>query len=105
MTGNEGPTRGHVIVMAEPAGVEALSGEMLPYLTAQASIAFMTRAFALELAAWGILVNSIVAPASSLDDDATAEELAELVLTLLRLETVTGEEVRAGEFARARPEL
>ena len=105
MTGNEGPTRGHLLQLIEPEDLEASSGELLPHQAAQAAIAFMTRAFALEFSGWGILVNSIASEAAAFEDESTVADVAELILTALRLETVTGEEIRAGGPARQRPAL
>jgi 3-oxoacyl-[acyl-carrier protein] reductase len=83
--------------------------EFLPYLAAKAANDFMTRAFALELAPWGILVNCILpGPTAGVNPSVTdeeweqamkeaplhressAEEMAEMIVTLLKLETITG---------------
>jgi NAD(P)-dependent dehydrogenase (short-subunit alcohol dehydrogenase family) len=113
MQGNAGPTRGHIIFFGDWAAGETPYADYLPYLTAKAATHFMTRAFALELAPYGILVNTI-SPGPTVQDPAlvstaewqaaleqtplhresSEEEMAELVATLLRLETVTGENIR-----------
>ena len=93
MMSNEGPTRGQIIEIV-PEAVESASPELLPQLTARASISFMTRAFALELSESGVLVNALIAHSDALEAPVAQDELAELIVTMLRLETVTGEELR-----------
>jgi NAD(P)-dependent dehydrogenase (short-subunit alcohol dehydrogenase family) len=85
----------------------------VPYLTAKASVDFMTRAFAAELAGDGILVNAIapgptmrppdisedvwqhgVVEHAPLRRESSAEEMAEIIATLLKSETITGETIR-----------
>lgn len=109
---NDGPSRGHIIFFGDWAAGETPYRDFLPYLTAKAAVHFMTRAFAIELAPQGILVNAIspgptVRP-PDLDEDAwrqvmeetplgresSDEEMAELITTLLRSETITGENIR-----------
>jgi NAD(P)-dependent dehydrogenase (short-subunit alcohol dehydrogenase family) len=113
MQGNAGPTRGHIVFFGDWAAEETPYRDFLPYLTAKAAVHFMTRAFALELAPHGILVNTI-SPGPTMQDpslvsspewkaalaqtplhrESSADEMAEMVATLLRLETVTGENIR-----------
>jgi len=113
MQKNAGPTRGHIVFFGDWAAEETPYTSYLPYLTAKAAVHFMTRAFALELAPHGILVNAI-SPGPTVQDPAlvssaewkaalaqtplrresSQEEMAEMVVTLLRLETVTGENIR-----------
>jgi NAD(P)-dependent dehydrogenase (short-subunit alcohol dehydrogenase family) len=112
MMNNAGPTRGHLVFFADWAAGETPYLDYLPYLTAKAAIDYMTRAFALELGASGILVNAI-APGptafgvgvSELEWDAaidatpllresSADDIAEMIATLLKLETITGETIR-----------
>ncbi len=113
MQGNAGPTRGHIVFFGDWAAEETPYADYLPYLTAKAAVHFMTRAFALELSSYGILVNTI-SPGPTVQDPAlvstaewkaalaqtplhresSEEEMAELVATLLKLETVTGENIR-----------
>jgi NAD(P)-dependent dehydrogenase (short-subunit alcohol dehydrogenase family) len=113
MQGNAGPTRGHIVFFGDWAAEETPYTDYLPYLTAKAAVHFMTRAFALELAPHGILVN-MISPGPTVQDPAlvsseewkaalaqtplhresSEEEMAELVVTLLKLETVTGENIR-----------
>jgi 3-oxoacyl-[acyl-carrier protein] reductase len=112
MMANQGPTRGHIIYFGDWAAGETPYYDFLPYLTAKAAVLFMTRAFALELAPHGILVNTISPGPTARDVDVSAaewvealadtplhressdDEMAELIVTLLKLETVTGEDIR-----------
>lgn len=112
MLKNAGPTRGHIILFGDWAAEATPYKEYLPYLTAKAAIQFMVRAFAAELASQGVLVNAI-APGPTmrpselspevwrqevakapLQRESAAEEMAELIVTLLRSETITGETIR-----------
>ena len=113
MMENDGPTRGHIVLFSDWAALHAPYRGYLPYMTSKAAIAFMTRAFAAELAPSGILVNAI-APGPTmrppdlhpvywqqgavdlapLSRESSAEEIAEMVVTLLRSETITGEVIR-----------
>jgi 3-oxoacyl-[acyl-carrier protein] reductase len=112
MQQNEGPTRGHLVFFGDWAADETPYLDYLPYLTAKASIQYMTRAFALELGAQGILVNAI-APgptafgvgvteeewdaaidATPLVRESSPDDVAEMIATLLKLETITGETIR-----------
>jgi NAD(P)-dependent dehydrogenase (short-subunit alcohol dehydrogenase family) len=113
MQENAGPTRGHIVFFGDWAAEETPYKDYLPYLTAKAAVHFMTRVFALELAPHGILVNA-VSPGPTIQDPAlvssaewkaalaqtplhresSQEEMAEMVTTLLKLETVTGENIR-----------
>jgi NAD(P)-dependent dehydrogenase (short-subunit alcohol dehydrogenase family) len=113
MQTNAGPTRGHIVLFGDWAAEETPYKDYLPYLTAKAAVHFMTRAFALELAPHGILVNGIL-PGPTVQDPAlvssaewkaalaqtplhresSQEEMAEVVATLLKLETMTGENIR-----------
>ena len=113
MQTNPGPTRGQIVFFGDWAAEETPYHDFLPYLTAKAAVHFMTRAFALELAPYGILVNAILPGPTAQDDalvtkdewrqalaraplhrESSEEEMAELVATLLRLETMTGETIR-----------
>ncbi|MSP79033.1 MAG: SDR family oxidoreductase [Dehalococcoidia bacterium] len=106
---NRGNTRGHIILFGDWAAGETPYRNFLPYLTAKAAIQFMTRAFAVEFAPH-VLVNAIapgptarppdVSPESWRRDvlahaplrrQSSSEEIAELVVTLLRSETITGD--------------
>jgi 3-oxoacyl-[acyl-carrier protein] reductase len=112
MAENPGPTRGHIINFGDWAAGETPYHDYLPYLTGKAAIDFMTRAFALELAPKGILVNQ-VSPGPTerppdLSDTIWAEalsmaplhresspaDMAEMIVTLLRMESITGETIR-----------
>ncbi|HLF78822.1 MAG TPA: SDR family oxidoreductase [Dehalococcoidia bacterium] len=112
MQANEGPTRGHLVFFGDWAAGETPYLDYLPYLTAKASIQFMTRAFALELGASGILVNAIApgptalgvgvsdqeweaaVDATPLMRESSPDDIAEMIATLLKLETITGETIR-----------
>jgi NAD(P)-dependent dehydrogenase (short-subunit alcohol dehydrogenase family) len=112
MMGNTGPTRGHIILFGDWAAEATPYRDYLPYLTGKAAVHFLTRAFALELAPYGILVNAIspgptMRPAelatpdwteivsdAPLARESSPLDIAELICTLLRLETVTGENIR-----------
>ena len=113
MMANPGPTRGHIIIFGDWAAGETPYRNHLPYLTAKAAVQFMARAFAAELAPHGVLVNAIapgptmrppdispeswqrnVLGQSPLRRESSAEEMAELVVTLLKSETITGETIR-----------
>lgn len=112
MRENPGPTRGHLIFFGDWAAGETPYLDYLPYLTGKAAVHFMTRGFGLELSEHGILVNAI-APGPTekppemsdagwqkalnqtpLNRESSADDIAELVTTLLRLETITGEVIR-----------
>ncbi len=112
MMQNEGPTRGHLVFFGDWAAGETPYLDYLPYLTAKAAIQYMTRAFALELSEYGILVNAI-APgptafgvgvteqewdaaidATPLLRESSPDDIAEMIATLLKLETITGETIR-----------
>ena len=112
MFGNQGPTRGHLIFFGDWAAEETPYKDYLPYLTGKAAVHFMTRAFAVELASHGILVNAILPGPTERPPDlsergwqialeqtpllreSSADDIAELVTTLLKLETITGETIR-----------
>lgn len=112
MMANPGPTRGHLIFFGDWAAGETPYHDFLPYLTGKAAIDFMTRVFALELAPHGIFVNQISPgpterPAdlpesewaealamAPLHRESSPQDMAELIVTLLRLESVTGENIR-----------
>jgi NAD(P)-dependent dehydrogenase (short-subunit alcohol dehydrogenase family) len=112
MSWNPGPTRGHLIFIGDWAAEQTPYQDYLPYLTGKAAVHFMTRAFAAELASRGILVNAIlpgptarppdlsdrawqiVMDQTPLGRESSEEDIAELIVTLLRLETITGETIR-----------
>jgi len=113
MQQNPPPTRGHLIMFSDWAARQTPYRGYLPYLTAKASVDFMTRAFAVELASYGILVNALapgptMRPADISEDmwqrgvvaqaplrrESSAAEIAEVIVTLLKSETITGETIR-----------
>ena len=112
MSWNAGPTRGHLIFFGDWAAEETPYLDYLPYLTGKASVHFMTRGFGLELASRGILANAIlpgpterppdmterawqiVMDQTPLGRESSVNDIAELIVTLLRLETITGETIR-----------
>ena len=110
---NSGPARGHIVMFSDWAAGETPYTDYLPYLTAKASVAFMTRGFAAELAQYGIQVNSIapgptmrppdiseeswqrdVLDLAPLRRESSPDDIADLVATLLKSETITGETIR-----------
>jgi NAD(P)-dependent dehydrogenase (short-subunit alcohol dehydrogenase family) len=110
---NPGPTRGHILFFSDWAAKETPFRGYLPYLTAKAAIDFMTRAFATELANQGVLVNAIAPGATMRPPDfdeeewrrlieervplrreASTEDMGEIVVALLKSETITGETIR-----------
>lgn len=110
---NRGPSRGHIVMFGDWAAGETPYTDYLPYLTAKAAIQFMTRSFAAELASRGIQVNSIapgptmrppeisekswqnnVLANTPLRRTSSVDDISELIVTLLRSETITGEIIR-----------
>ena len=110
MMENPGPTRGHLVFFGDWAAGETPYRNYLPYLTAKAAIHFMTKAFAVELAPHAILVNTVapgptmrppeiseavwerdVVKRAPLARESAASEIAEIIVTLLKSETITGE--------------
>ena len=113
MMENEGPTRGHLVQFSDWAAWETPYKHYLPYLTAKAAIDFMTRGFAVELADAGILVNAIapgptmrppdisetswqrdVLDKTPLKRESSAEDMAEIIVSLLSSESITGQVIR-----------
>jgi NAD(P)-dependent dehydrogenase (short-subunit alcohol dehydrogenase family) len=114
MAKNEGQTKGHIILFSDSAASSHKPYlNYLPYLTSKAAIDFMVKGFAKELAGQGILVNSIapgptarppfldeqywqkkVLDKNPLKRQSSAEEIAEMIVTLLKSETITGETIR-----------
>ena len=113
MMRNEGPTRGHIVQFSDWAAWETPYKDYLPYLTAKAAIDFMTRNFAVELADSGILVNAIapgptmrppeiseaswqrdVLDRTPLKRESSPEDMAEIIVSLLSSESITGQVIR-----------
>jgi len=112
MMDNPGPTRGHIVLFGDWAANETPYLDYLPYLTGKAAVHFLTRALALELAPYGVLVNAVLpGPTEKPHDlsdagwqkalaqaplhrESSEEEIAELIVMMLRLETMTGENIR-----------
>lgn len=112
MFDNPGPTRGHLIFFGDWAANETPYLDYLPYLTGKAAVHFLTRGFALELASHGILVNGILpgpterppdlsqagwdkaVAQAPLHRESSEADIAEVIVTLLKLETMTGENIR-----------
>ena len=113
MMSNSGPTKGHLVFFSDWAAIHAPYKNYLPYMASKASIDFMTRAFAVELSGNGILVNAIapgptmrppdiseaswnqnVVSKAPLQRESSASDIGEMVVTLLKSETITGETIR-----------
>jgi NAD(P)-dependent dehydrogenase (short-subunit alcohol dehydrogenase family) len=112
MAQNDGPTRGHLIFFGDWAAAETPYSDFIPYLTGKAAVHFMTKAFGRDLAEFGILVNCIAPGPTALGvgmtdvawtravgftplkRESSADDIAEMIVTLLRSETITGEIVR-----------
>jgi NAD(P)-dependent dehydrogenase (short-subunit alcohol dehydrogenase family) len=113
MMENRPPIRGHIVLFSDWAAGQTPYRSYLPYLASKATVDFLARGFAVELAEHGILVNAI-APGPSirppdmteqawardvlartpLHRESTPEDMADMVVTLVRTESVTGETVR-----------
>ena len=123
MMKNNGKTKGHIITFGDWAATNTPYKNYLPYLTAKASIDFMTRVFATELSEYNILVNSIapgptiqppeysqkswdekVIKSTALIQESSANEISEFIITLLKSETITGETIKidSGSHLRSR---
>lgn len=107
------PPRGHIVLFSDWAARATPYRDYLPYLTAKAAVDFLTRALAVELAPMSILVNAIapgpvlrppeispeewdrdVVARTPLRREAAVDDIAEMVVTLLRSTSTTGETVR-----------
>ena len=110
---NSGSTRGHIIHTTDWAAGATPYRHYLPYLTSKAAVNFMVRAFAVELAPHRILVNAIapgptmrppdynetawqerIVGQTPLRRESSPDDIAELIITLLKSETITGETIR-----------
>jgi NAD(P)-dependent dehydrogenase (short-subunit alcohol dehydrogenase family) len=110
---NSGNSRGHIVMFSDWAAGETPYVDYLPYLTAKAAVGFMTRGFASELASKGVQVNSIapgptmrppeiseqvwehdVLAKAPLKRESSADDIAEIIVALLKSETITGETIR-----------
>ena len=113
MMENNRKTKGHIITFGDWAALNTPYQNYLPYLTAKASIDFMTRVFATELSKHNILVNSIapgptiqpleydqkawiekVIKTTPLMQESSVDEISEFIITLLKSETITGETIK-----------
>ena len=113
MRRNAGPNRGHILFFGDWAAEETPYTDYLPYLTAKAAIHFMTRCLAAEVAPFGVRVNAIapgptmrppeipiavwnrdVAAKAPLQQESSAEDIAEIIATLIRTSSITGEIIR-----------
>jgi len=113
MMKNPGNTKGHIIMFGDWAAGETPYLNHLPYLIAKSSVEFMGRGFAVELSKYGVLVNTIspgptfrptaisekswarnILTKTPLQRESSAHEIAEMIITLLRSETITGETIR-----------
>lgn len=113
MQKNTGKTKGQIILFSDWAAASGKSYQgYLPYLVSKAAIDYMTKVFAKELAPHGILVNAIapgptmrppfldekywqkeVLDKNPLKRESSPEEIAEMIVTLLKSETITGETI------------
>lgn len=110
---NSGSSRGHIVMFSDWAAGETPYIDYLPYLTAKAAVDFMTRGFATELASHGIQINSIapgptmrppeiseqiwqddVLAKAPLKRESSPDDIAEIIVALLKSETITGETIR-----------
>ena len=92
---------------------DSLTPITCPYLTAKASIHFMTRCLAAEVASFGVRVNAVapgptmrppeitpedwdraIAAKAPLQLESSVNDIAEIIATLLRTSSITGEIVR-----------
>ena len=110
---NPAPNRGHIIMFGDWAAEQTPYTDYLPYLTAKAAIHFMTRALAAEVASFGVRVNAVapgptmrppeitlkdwdrdIAAKAPLQHESSVDDIAEIIATLLRTSSITGEIVR-----------
>ena len=110
---NPRPNRGHIIMFGDWAAEETPYTDYLPYLTAKAAIHFMTRCLAAEVASFGVRVNAVapgptmrppeitpedwdraIAAKAPLQLESSVNDIAEIIATLLRTSSITGEIVR-----------
>ena len=113
MTQNKGPSKGHIIHFGDWAADNNPYKNYLPYLVSKAAVHYSTKALAVELAPKGILVNAIapgptinpptgssevwqaeVISQTPLAKESSPDDIAEMVVSLLRTQTVTGEIIR-----------
>ena len=113
MQRNPGPNRGHIIFFGDWAAEETPYNDYLPYLTAKAAIHFMTRCLAAEVAPFGVRVNTVapgptmrppeitptdwnrdIAAKAPLQQESSVHDIAEIIATLLKTSSITGEIIR-----------
>ena len=113
MSDNAGPVRGHIVYFGDWAAEQTPYTDYLPYLTSKAAIHFMTRGLAAEVAPLGIRVNCIapgptmrppeisqsawdaaIQAKSPLRQESSADDIANMVATLLTSSSITGEVIR-----------
>ena len=113
MMNNDGPSRGHIISFGDWAADLNPYKNYLPYLVSKAAVHYSTKALAVELASQGILVNAIapgptirppsvseevweqeVISQTPLGKESSSEDIAEIVTSLLKMQTITGEIIR-----------
>ena len=113
MRKNEGPNRGHIILFGDWAAEETPYNDYLPYLSAKAAIHFMTRGLAAEVAGFGVRVNCVapgptmrppeitqadwdaaIAAKAPLQQESSVEDIAEIISSMLRTSSITGEIIR-----------
>ena len=113
MARNSGPVRGHIIYFGDWAAEQTPYTDYLPYLTSKAAVHFMTRGLAAEVAPRGIRVNCIapgptmrppeisqeawdaaIEAKSPLRQESSADDIADMIATLLASSSITGEVIR-----------
>ncbi|MDA1189578.1 MAG: SDR family oxidoreductase [Chloroflexi bacterium] len=113
MAKNPGPTRGHIVLFSDAWVPDIPYWDYIPYLTAKAAIDFLARVFATELAPQGILVNAIapgptmrpphisgdlwqseVLARTPLNRESSPDDMAEVIVALLKSTSITGETIR-----------
>lgn len=113
MKSNPTPIRGHIVLFSDAWVGETPYWNHVPYLTSKAATDFLVRVFAVELAPESILVNGIapgptmrppnmsedvwtkqILTRTPLNRESSADDIAEIIVALLRNTSITGETIR-----------